>query len=141
MQPVNFDEVLERMTSQELRYHREAYIFLRDALDFTQTRLLRGPRKEPRHVSGQELLGGMRDYALAQYGPMAKTVLNEWGIRSSEDVGELVFQMVEHGLLTKTDQDTHDDFRGGLNFDEAFCKPFRPRGTDPLPTPPEAKAG
>ncbi len=140
MQSLNFDEVLQRITRQDRRYHREAYLLLREALDYTQKRLGESKRSEPRHVSGQELLAGIRDYVLEQYGPMAKMVLHEWGIRSCEDFGEMVFNMVDHGLLSKTESDSRNDFKGGFDFDEAFSKPFRPRTQPGTPAPPEAKA-
>ena len=128
------------MTGQDSRYNRDAYLFLREALDQTQKQLNAGPRSEPRHITGQELLEGARKHALAQFGPMAKTVLNEWGILSCEDFGELVFNMIEHGLLSKTDRDSRTDFQGGFDFDRTFCKPFRPRGSEAAPVP-ESKAG
>jgi len=140
MQPLNFDEVLERIVSQDCRYHREAYLFLREALDHTQKHLAESKRTEPRHVTGKELLDGIRDYALEQYGPMTKTVLNEWGIKSCEDFGEIVFNMVDQALLSKTDSDTRQDFKGGFDFDEAFGKPFRPRSVEGVIAPPEPKA-
>ena len=79
-----------------------------------------------RHISGQDLLGGMRAYALEQYGPMALPVLHEWGIERCEDFGEIVFNMVENELLAKTEEDSRDDFSGGYTFDEAFRQPFLP---------------
>ncbi len=131
MQPLNFDDVLERILRQNPRYHREAYLLVREALDYTQKRLSATRRAEPRHVSGQELLSGIRDYALALYGPMTKTVLNEWGIGACEDFGEIVFTLVDQGLLSKTETDSRDDFKGGFDFDRAFQQPFRPRRENP----------
>jgi len=88
-----------------------------------------------RHVSGQELLEGLRRFALDQFGPMAKTVFDHWGVRRCEDFGEIVFNMVEKGILGKTDQDSREDFRGGFDFEEAFVKPFQPSARrDTLPT-------
>lgn len=143
MQPLNFEEVLQRIITRDSRYHRDAYLFLREALDHTQKRLgaTAAGKIEPRHVSGQELLAGLRDYALSQYGPMTKTLLNEWNIRTCEDFGEIVFNMVEGGLLSKTKTDTRDDFKPGFNFDEAFLNPFKPQPREALQTPPETKAG
>ena len=133
MQPVNFDEVLENIVATDKRYPRQAYVFLREALDHTQkaqTRQRKGGKEAPatRHVSGRELLEGIRAFALQQFGPMAVTVLNEWGIHRCEDFGELVFNMVDHRLLGKTDQDSREDFKGAYEFDDAFLKPFRPAG-------------
>ncbi|MFO1500412.1 MAG: Minf_1886 family protein [Verrucomicrobiota bacterium] len=139
MQPLNFDEVLQRILSQDTRYPRDAYLFLREALDFTQRQLTEGKRNEPRHVSGRELLGGLRAYALAQFGPMAKTVLNEWGITKCQDFGEIVFNMVDQGLLSKTENDSRQDFKDGFDFEDAFCAPFRPQRRAPIAAAPQTK--
>jgi uncharacterized repeat protein (TIGR04138 family) len=77
-------------------------------------------------VSGHELLEGIRLYALQQFGPMARTVLEDWGIRACEDFGEIVFNMVEHKILSKTDDDSREHFKGGYDFRDAFEKPFIP---------------
>jgi uncharacterized repeat protein (TIGR04138 family) len=128
MQEVNFDEKVEQIFAKDPRYARDAYGFLREALDFTQKIVGKENHGKIRHVTGQELLDGIRQYALVQFGPMAKTVLEEWGITNSRDFGELVFNMVEIGLLAKTEKDTRDDFHEGYDFTEAFCKPFWPQG-------------
>ena len=126
MQSVNFEELLEPILAKDPRYHREAYLFLRESLDHTQKIVSKPKKGEIRHVSGQELLAGIREYALEQFGPMAMTVLEEWGIKSSEDFGEIVFNMVEHGLLAKTEKDSREDFKAGYDFYEAFRRPFLP---------------
>ncbi|EEF58626.1 Minf_1886 family protein [Pedosphaera parvula] len=128
MQAASFEEVLEQILLKDKRYHRDAYVFLREALDYTQKLVTKGTSKGSiRHVSGQELLAGIRDYALEQFGPMAITVLEEWGIKSCQEFGEMVFIMVENSLLAKTDQDSRADFEGGYDFHEAFTKPFLPK--------------
>lgn len=126
MQTFSFDEVLERILAKDPRYPRDAYLFVREALDYTQKAVGKSPRDEMRHVSGQELLHGIRDYALKQFGPMVPTVFEEWGIRACGDFGEIVFNLVENHLLAKTDKDSREDFRNGYDFAEAFQKPFRP---------------
>jgi len=115
------EELLNDILARDPRYTVEAYAFVRDGLDSTVRSL-----KKPRHVSGQELLEGIREFAIEEFGPMAKTVLNGWGIQQTEDVGEIVFNMVETGLLGKTDEDSREDFANGYDFDEAFRKPFKP---------------
>src|SRR6266540_154736 len=104
MQTISFDEVLDRIVAADPRYHRDAYHFIREALDYTQRKILRTPREELRHVTGQQLLQGIREYASEQYGPMTVTVFAEWGISRCEDFGELVFIMVESSLLAKTEK-------------------------------------
>ena len=126
MQEVNFDEVLEKILEKHPQYHRDAYHFIREALDFTQSNISRENSGKVRHVTGQELLSGIREYALHQYGPMSKMVLNEWGVTKSDDFGILVFNMIENGLLAKNSKDTREDFCNGYDFTDAFCKPYWP---------------
>jgi len=127
MQPVNFDEVVELILAKDPRYARGAYAFVREALDFTQKLIGKEARGQIRHVTGQELLEGIRQFALQQFGPMAATVFEEWGVRRCEDFGEIVFNMVEIGLLAKTEKDCRADFQNGYDFTEAFHKPFWPQ--------------
>jgi len=127
MQEINFDEAVELIVTRDLRYSREAYTFVREALDYTQKLIVKESHGNIRHVSGQELLDGVRQFALQQFGPMTVTVFEEWGIRQCRDFGEIVFNMVEIGLLAKTDDDTRDDFQNGYDFVEAFRKPFWPQ--------------
>jgi uncharacterized repeat protein (TIGR04138 family) len=134
MQEILFDETLAQILAKDPRYQRDAYHFIREALDFTQRAHARESRSgTPRHVTGRELLEGVRKLALDQFGPMAVTVLNEWGVRRCEDFGEIVFNLVESGLLGKTEQDSREDFAGGYDFNEAFRQPFLPRGKQPSP--------
>ena len=126
MHEASFDEPLELIRAKDPRYAREAYQFVREALDYTQKGIGRENRGRIRHISGQELLGGIRDLALAQFGPMAMTVLEEWGVHNCQDFGEIVFNMVDIGLLAKTEKDTRADFAGGYDFAEAFRRPFLP---------------
>ena len=138
MHQLNFDDVLDKMVEQNPRYRRDAYLFLREALEFTQKTISKANKNQVRHITGQELLHGIREYALAMYGPMTITVLEDWGIVSCEDFGHMVFLMVENNLLRKTEQDSREDFKKGYSFDEAFRQPFRPAGKPPvLPAVPE----
>lgn len=125
MQQNNFEDVLNTILEKDARYHRDAYLFLRESLDHTQKSIGRR-RREVGHITGQELLEGIREYALENFGPMAISVLEEWGVRTCEDFGNMVFLMVDHNLLRKTDQDTPEDFRKGYNFEDAFRAPFLP---------------
>ena len=127
MQEINFDEAVELIFARDLRYPRDAYVFVREALDYTQNLVGKEARGAIRHVSGQELLEGIRKFALNQFGPMTATVFEEWNIRHCRDFGEIVFNMVEIGLLAKTEKDTRDDFQNGYDFTDAFRKPFWPQ--------------
>ena len=127
MQAPSFEEAVEQIASKDPRYQGDAYFFVREALDHTQKMVGKVPKKnEVRHVSGQELLDGIREYALQLFGPMTLTVLEEWGIKRCEDFGEIVFNMVETRLLAKTEHDSREDFKRGYDFHEAFRKPFLP---------------
>ena len=102
MQNVSFDEVVERIVERDSRYHRDAYEFIREGLEYTQ-QAIAGEMTDERHVTGQQLLAGLRDYALREYGPMAVTVFESWGVTRCEDFGELVFNLIEERFLRKTD--------------------------------------
>ena len=127
MEPQSPKDPIADLVAVDDRYHRDAYLFLRDALEYTQRTLKREVGGKTRHITGQELLEGIREHALKEYGPMALTVLAEWGIQRSEDFGEIVFNMVEVGWLAKTERDSRADFENGYDFDEAFVKPFLPK--------------
>jgi uncharacterized repeat protein (TIGR04138 family) len=139
MQEITFDEAVDLIIAKDTRFARDGYAFVREALDFTQKLAGKEARGPIRHVSGQELLGGIRKFALEQFGPMVVTVFEEWGVKSCRDFGEIVFNMVEIGLLAKTDKDTRDDFQNGYDFTDAFRKPFWPQDKLKTETKPVAK--
>jgi uncharacterized repeat protein (TIGR04138 family) len=122
MKNPNIDDLLAPILKKDPRYSAEAYLFVREGLDHTVRKL-----DKHRHVSGQELLEGMREYALKEYGPVTKRVLSEWGITECVDFGNIVFNLVNEGLLGKTDEDSIEDFMEGYDFHEAFIKPFAPQ--------------
>ena len=138
MQEVTFEQALEQILAADPRYKRDAYVFVREALDHTQkitnkgnrSSVKRSSRKQPveHHVTGRELLDGIRQLALspAGFGPMTITVFEDWGITDCRDFGHIVFNMVEARLLKKTETDSLADFEGGYNFEDAFRKPFLP---------------
>jgi uncharacterized repeat protein (TIGR04138 family) len=126
MQEINFDEKVEMILAKDSRYARDAYAFVRESLDYTQKNISKENKGNVRHITGQELLDGIRQFALNQFGPMVVTVLEEWGVRNARDFGEIVFNMVEIDLLAKTDNDNRDDFNHGYDFTDAFRKPYWP---------------
>jgi uncharacterized repeat protein (TIGR04138 family) len=134
MQKLDFAEALDRVVTDDPRYHREAYHFLKDSLDHT-IKLRKKAREGTGHVTGQQLLEGIRQHALKQFGPMTTTVLRYWGIERCEDFGEMVFNLIRVGIFGKTDSDTLDDFKGTYTFHEAFVVPFQPRKPSAVPRP------
>ena len=140
MQKIGFAEALDSIIATDRRYQREAYIFLRDALDFTTKQQKKAKGTTVRHVSGPELLQGVRHYALKEFGPMVMTVFENWGIHSTEDVGHMVFNLIGAGIFGKTDEDSIDDFKNVYDFREAFVKPFVPeKKVEPRPGLPAPK--
>lgn len=126
MQTIGFQEAVEKVCSSDARYQPEAYVFLRDALDSTLKRRKKAKKDMSAHVSAPELLDGFRLHALHEFGPMTITVLSYWGVRSSEDIGHMVFNLVETGVFGKTDEDNLENFRNGLDFEKVFVEPFKP---------------
>src|SRR5436853_2465738 len=106
---------LDDLIRRDSRYPLEAYEFLYAALEHSQKMLQRLPPEgrlpeEEHHVSGPELLDGVRDLALREFGLMARTVFRLWGINRTDDFGEMVFNLVEAGLMSKTSDDQRQDF-------------------------------
>lgn len=115
-------------------YSPESYGFIRDGLAHTVGMIhgqhaadshLPPTADDNRHVSGQQLCLGLRDYGVMRYGLLAKTVLNRWGIRRTTDFGKIIFAMVDAGLMRKTDDDDLGDFENVFDFDEEFAEPER----------------
>ena len=119
---VHYMELLAPILERDARYAPQAYQFVREGLDYTVRKL-----DQQRHVTGQELLDGLREYALIEFGPVAKRVLAEWGVEICVDFGNIVFNLVNEQLLGKTDEDSIEDFMNGYDFNEAFLQPFSPR--------------
>jgi uncharacterized repeat protein (TIGR04138 family) len=126
MRKITFEEAVAQILKDDPRYAPDAYHFIRAALDFT-TQSLKKPAAGPtRHVTGAELMEGVRQFALKEYGPLSKTVLNSWGINRCADFGQIVFNLVNKEFLGKTDEDSIHDFDGGYDFETAFRAPFEP---------------
>ena len=113
-------DLLAKIRATESHYHELAYLFVLESIEFLQTRL---PTR--RHVTGAELAHGCREYALSQYGLMARQVLDHWGIRRTDDFGRIVFTLVEVGLLMTQPTDREDDFRAVYDFGLVFSAGYR----------------
>ena len=133
---------MRKLLQEDRRYSFEAYVFIFESLHYAQKVLRMGAespsepqpeqaeaeneeRPPERHVSGQELCEAIRRYALDQYGYMAKTVLNRWGIHGTSDFGEIVFNLIRIGQMRKTPADTRVDFDNVYDFDTAFQQRFK----------------
>ena len=135
---------MSRLLRDDKRYALEAYLFVFESLNYAQDVLGMGnecpsdpvelaeeaeqsaePEAAQRHVTGQELCQAIREYALRQFGYMARTVLGNWGVHSTGDIGEIVFNLIRIGRMRKTPQDRREDFDDVYDFETAFCREFR----------------
>src|SRR5262249_8339359 len=130
MQDAEFSEVVSLICKDDPRFDRKVYEFVRLGLDHTVKEMRKKDsgreRGASRHVSGRELVEGLRVFALEQFGPMAKTVLNSWGVHQCRDFGDIVFSLIEYKVFSKTENDRQEDFEAIYDFDDAFVKPFLP---------------
>ncbi len=110
-------EVLRGIVERDGRYRRDAYCFIFEALDFTVKNVV----IRQGHVTGRELLEGIRLYALDQFGGLTPLVFNTWGVTRTEDFGEIVFNLVEASLMGRTENDSKEDFANGYAFANAFA--------------------
>jgi uncharacterized repeat protein (TIGR04138 family) len=112
---INFFRKIEEIRNSDSRYSPDAYEFVMQALWFTQKKL-----KQAGHINGRQLLEGIRKFAIQQYGPLAKAVFGHWGIKTTNDLGEIVFNMIDAGLMRKTETDKKSDFDNVYAFDLAL---------------------
>jgi uncharacterized repeat protein (TIGR04138 family) len=124
MNQIPFQQAVAEICVRDPRYAAESYFFLREALDFTVKSLKKPVEGQERHVTGQELSEGARQFAIQEFGPLALTVLRAWRLQRTEDFGEMVFNLVESGTFGKTEKDNRSDFANGYDFYEAFGKPY-----------------
>ncbi len=113
------DGVMDRIRLREPRFHEHAFLFVLAALEFCQQRLT-----ERRHITGGELAVACRDLALERYGLMARLVLEHWGVRCTSDIGDIVFTLVDLGLLISQPNDAREEFTAVFEFDDAFEREY-----------------
>lgn len=113
------DGVMSRIRAAEPRFDEGAYLFVLAALEFHQSRL-----PERRHISGRELAESVRDLALQRFGVLSRQVLEHWGVRTTADIGDIVFLLVDLGMLISQPADTRDEFVGVYDFDQAFERDY-----------------
>jgi uncharacterized repeat protein (TIGR04138 family) len=129
------DHPLVELLRRDRRYHRDAYFFVFEALRYAQEQLGMGQpeqagSEEERHVTGQQLCEAIRRYAIEQYGLLAKSVFNAWGVYSTSDFGEIVFNLIDIGQMKKTDSDRREDFDNVFDFDDGLRDAFLPITSD-----------
>src|SRR5258708_6258823 len=110
MEDKKFRSVVESILTRDARYKADAYYFVRQALERAQKSDRKASKRGPQHLTGQQLLEGIREYAVCQFSAMAIAVFEEWGVQCSSDFGEIVFNMIEAQLFSKTEQDCRADF-------------------------------
>lgn len=134
---MNFDEAIKLCCEKDQRYSPQSYHLVRMALDAAQKHVhgeeKKGAKKTNRHVTGKQLLEGFRLHTLDTYGPLSFALLNNWGIKKSVDVGNIVFNIIDTGLFGRSPEDRIEDFVNIYDFKEAFQKPFEPKEKYPKP--------
>lgn len=118
-----FDAALDAVLHADARYARASFHFLRDVLESLQT-VGRGVRRKNVRVAAADLLECIRQEAIRQFGPMAATVFEDWGIRSSDDIGEMVYLLMGHGIVMRDSEDRREDFSGVYDFATALSQPL-----------------
>lgn len=98
------------------KYSKESFLFILASLEYTLSKLTKR-----RHLTGQELSKGIAEYAREQYGYLAKTVLNNWGLYTTLDYGEVVYLLINGGLMNKTEDDKKEDFADAYDFNKEFA--------------------
>ena len=137
---------IAKLLKEDRRYKIDAYAFVFEALNYAHTQLGMGierpaeseeeeeledepeegsPKEAERHLTGQQLCEAIRQYALEQYGFMAQCVLNTWGVKSTGDFGEIVFNLIGIGQMRKTTDDHREDFDNVFDFDTGFRQSFK----------------
>lgn len=142
MPELDVNAIISLIRKEDTRFDRPAYTFVRDGLEHAVKELKKrdsARAKVSRHVTGRELSEGLRAYALEQYGPLAKTVLNSWGLYETIHFGDIVYNLIEYNVFSKTESDSKEDFVDVFTFDEAFVTPFLPQ-VRRLPMPSLAEA-
>lgn len=130
---MDFDEATRALCEKDKRYTPQAYHLVRLALDYAQKKVhgeakksKEGSHAPNRHVTGEQLLDGFREYVLNTYGPMSYHLLQNWGLKKTVDVGHIVFGLIDQGLFGRSDDDNLSDFENLFDFKEAFLRPFEP---------------
>ena len=111
--------IMDQIRMREQRFDERAYLFVLAALEFCQAHLT-----ERRHITGPELAVACRDLALQRFGVTSRLVLDHWGVRTTSDIGDIVFTLVDMGLLISQPQDSRDDFQDVFEFDQAFEREY-----------------
>jgi len=117
-----FCQIFDKIYEEDKRYKQDAYEFVMDALNYTQKKF-----KRSKHVTGEELLDGIKDLLIDEFGPMTLTVLQHWGVNDTSDFGNIVFNLVSNKVLSKTDDDKLENFLNGYDFEEVFDRGYRQR--------------
>ena len=130
-----FNQGVRLICEEDDRYPPEAYTFMRKAVDYTSKKKIREKHDKDAHISTNELVDGIKSFALTEYGPMTRFVLSKLGIHSTEDFGNIIFNLIEFKIFGSNENDDQDDFKDAYSFDDAFDKPFYVDSIDHLEFP------
>ena len=127
MSALSLESRIDELVRSDRRFTAEAYQFVFDALDYVAAHPGCRKSQASRHITVTELIEGFRRLGLEQFGPLARCVFESWGVYTTEDFGEVVYNLIQHDLLNQGESDRKEDFKGGFDFREAFEKGYRPK--------------
>ena len=133
MNPDKIRQIVNDITLKDRRFKEDAYYFLNEAVIFSAEYFSKPDFGADRHLSGPELLDGIREFTLSEFGPMSMTVLKNWGIHTTLDIGHVIFNLIDAGVLSASPQDRLGDFDAVYDFHDAFIEPFEPENENPEP--------
>ena len=115
-----FYYIVSQIVQEDPRYHVDSYEFVMEALSFAQRKF-----RDAKHISGHEFLEGIKGLLIKKFGPMTIPVLNYWGVKKTEDFGNIVFNMEQYKIIARDSQDQYETFKDGYDFQEVFDKGYR----------------
>ncbi|MCH2208586.1 MAG: hypothetical protein MK132_22330 [Lentisphaerales bacterium] len=133
MNPDQIRKVVNDIVLKDRRFKEDAYYFLNEAVIFSAEYFSKPEFGTNRHLSGPELLDGIREFTLSEFGPMSMTVLKRWGLHNTLDIGHVIFNLIDAGVLAASPQDRLGDFDSVYDFNDAFSKPFEPENENSEP--------
>ena len=131
MSPDQIRQIVNEITIKDRRYKEDAYYFMNEAVIFSAEYFSKPEFGADRHLRGPELLDGIREFTLSEFGPMSMKVLKNWGIQTTLDIGHIIFNLIDAGVLSASPQDKLADFDAVYNFYDVFIEPFEPENKNP----------
>ncbi|MCM8536794.1 MAG: hypothetical protein NE334_12730 [Lentisphaeraceae bacterium] len=133
MHPDELKKAVEEILQRDKRFCEDAYFFMNEAVLFSAEYFSKPEFGNGRHLSGPELLDGIREFTLSEFGTMSFSVLRRWGVQTTLDIGHIIFNLIDARILSASPEDKLGDFNEVYDFHSAFVKPFEPENENPAP--------